>query len=152
MIYKKATKQDIPILCEIRKQQLIDEGIDPCIDIDDDLQRFFHDVFSNDTIVEYLAVDQDQVIATGAIIFYDYPPTYTNKNGRIGYITNMYTHPSYRKQGIASHMLSLLVDEAKQRHVSILRLGASTLGHPVYQKYGFEDDHVWMSMKLKAQD
>lgn len=41
MIYRKATKQDIPQLCQIRKQQLIDEGIPPSIDIDKDLLRFF---------------------------------------------------------------------------------------------------------------
>ncbi|MFR6100533.1 MAG: hypothetical protein ACLUIS_10985, partial [Longibaculum sp.] len=91
MIYRKATKQDIPQLCQIRKQQLIDEGIPPSIDIDKDLLRFFQDSFQHDTIIEFLAIDNDQIIATGAVCFYDYPPTFSNQTGRIAYITNMYT-------------------------------------------------------------
>ena len=74
MIYRKATKQDIPQLCQIRKQQLIDEGIPPSIDIDKDLLRFFQDSFQHNTIIEFLAIDNDQIIATGAVCFYDYPP------------------------------------------------------------------------------
>ena len=70
------------------------------IDIDKDLLRFFQDSFQHDTIIEFLAIDNDQIIATGAVCFYDYPPTFSNQTGRIAYITNMYTKPAYRRQSI----------------------------------------------------
>ena len=41
MNYRIAVKEDIPAMIRIRKQQLIDEGIDPVIDIDEQLQRYF---------------------------------------------------------------------------------------------------------------
>lgn len=148
MIYRKATKQDIPQLCQIRKQQLIDEGIPPSIDIDKDLLRFFQDSFQHDTIIEFLAIDNDQIIATGAVCFYDYPPTFSNQTGRIAYITNMYTKPAYRRQSIATHMLDLLINEIKKKHIEIVRLGASQLGKPVYEKYGFQQDNQWYSLRL----
>ena len=43
MIFRLGTKEDIPLMCQLRKKQLVDEGIDPCIDIDDELLRFFED-------------------------------------------------------------------------------------------------------------
>lgn len=149
MKFQKATIKDIPELCRIRKQQLIDEGIDPCIDIDQELTRFFTDAFNNHNIVEYLAIHDNQIIATGAVCFYDYPPTYTNQTGRIAYVTNMYTHPDYRKQGIATKILTLLLEEVKVRHIEIMRLGASSLGKSVYEKFGFVQDHHWFHLNVK---
>lgn len=43
--YKEASQNQIKELCEIRKQQLIDEGIEPSIDIDQDLERFLKIAF-----------------------------------------------------------------------------------------------------------
>lgn len=130
--YKEASQNQIKELCEIRKQQLIDEGIEPSIDIDQDLESFFEDCFQNHNLYEILAHDHDKIIATGAVCFYDYPPTYTNQTGRIAYITNMYTSPHYRKQGIATKILRELEEEAKRRNVKIMRLGASFLYFIIY--------------------
>lgn len=148
MIYRKATQDDIIKLCEIRKIQLQHEGIEPSLDIDQDLLRFFTNAFENQTIIEYLAVEKTEIIATGAVCFYDYPPTYTNQTGRIAYITNMYTNPKYRKQGIATHMLDLLMSEIRHRKIEIVRLGASALGRSVYERYGFVQDHQWLHFSL----
>ena len=41
MEYRLAVEEDIDELCQIRKQQLIDEGISPSVDIDDELHRYF---------------------------------------------------------------------------------------------------------------
>ena len=45
MNYRVATKQDIPIMCRIRKQQLIDEGIATDTDIDEELSCFLRRSF-----------------------------------------------------------------------------------------------------------
>ena len=60
----------------------------------------------------------------------------------------MYTDINYRKKGYATHILNLLEKEAKKRKIEIMRLGASSLGKPVYLKFGFKEDDVWMSKKL----
>lgn len=41
MNYRKATIDDINQLIDLRKKQLVDEGIDPGIDIDAELAIFF---------------------------------------------------------------------------------------------------------------
>ncbi len=137
MEYRKASMKDIPSLCQIRKQQLMDEGIEPNIEIDSELKKYFSVKLQDGSLVEWLIEVDGTIIATAAIAFMDFPPTYTNKSGIKGYITNMYRAPAYRGQGLATSLLKKLVQEAKNRKVHKLWLGASKLGRPVYRKFGF---------------
>ena len=50
---------------------------------------------------------------------------------------NMYTHPDYRRRGIAYKMLDILVNEAKSKGINAISLEATEMGRPVYEKYGF---------------
>lgn len=148
MVYRKATLEDTGKLVEIRKKQLIDEGIEPNINIDEELTDFFKEKLADDSLIEWIVEDNGEIIATAAIAFYQFPPTYTNKTGWKGYITNMYTRNDYRKQGIATLLLDKLVEEAKIRNVNKLWLGASELGRPVYEKFGFRQTGVWLDMDI----
>ncbi len=148
MIYRIAAIDEIDMLVELRKQQLVDEGISADKDIDKELHCFFMNKMNARTLVEWVAEDNDVIIATAAIVFYEFPPTYTNKSGIKGYITNMYTLPAYRGRGIASLLLDELVSEAKERKVEKLWLGASEMGRPVYLKYGFKETNEWLELNL----
>ena len=64
-------------------------------------------------------------------------PTCDNETGRKAYIMNMYTDPSYRRQGIAMNTLDLLVKDARRRGVTHITLEATAAGRPLYEKYGF---------------
>lgn len=143
---RKATINDIEVLADLRKKQLMDEGIEANKDIDEELIRFFQQKLTDNSLVEWVVEDEGKIIATAAIVFYEFPPTYTNKSGIKGYITNMYTDPAYRGRGIASSLLDTLVDEARERKVEKLWLGASKLGRPVYLKYGFKETNEWLEL------
>ena len=56
MDYRIGTKQDIPIMFRIRKQQLIDEGISPESGIDKELSCCFEKKMSDGSPVEWLLV------------------------------------------------------------------------------------------------
>lgn len=148
MIYRKASLADTAILVEIRKKQLRDEGIEPNINIDKELTAFFDDKLADGSLIEWVVEYNEEIIATAAIIFYQFPPSYTNKTGWKGYITNMYTKDNYRKQGIATLLMDKLVEEAKGRGIKNLWLGASQLGRPVYEKYGFRQTGEWLDMNI----
>lgn len=64
-------------------------------------------------------------------------PTYHNPSGYKAYIMNMYTHPDYRRRGIAYKMLDILVNEAKSKGINAISLETTEMGRPVYEKYGF---------------
>ena len=146
MFYRTATVNDTIVLAELRKKQLIDEGIAPEQDIDQELIDFFRKKLRDGSLVEWVGIEDGTIVATGAIAFYDFPPTYTNKSGVKGYITNMYTAPAYRGQGIAALLLDKLVAEARMRNVEKLWLGASKMGRPVYLKYGFQETADWLEL------
>lgn len=148
MEHRKASMQDIPAMIAIRKQQLIDEGITPSVSIDRELDGFFRRMLDKDELVQWLLEDDGKIAATSAVCFYGYPPSFTNPTGLIAYITNMYTHPDYRRRGIGRRMLHLAVSEAAARGARVVRLGASALGRPLYEKYGFRQETQWLSLRL----
>ena len=150
MLYRQARFEEIPILYKIRKKQLIDEGIAPDVNIDEALIGFFERYMSDGTLVEWVAEEHGKIIATAALYFQEFPPTFTNPNGINikGYVTNMYTAPEYRGRGIARKLLDCLVIEAKEHHVLKMWLGASKMGRPVYLDYGFQESDVWLDMDV----
>ncbi|MCL2048168.1 MAG: GNAT family N-acetyltransferase [Defluviitaleaceae bacterium] len=150
MNYRKATIDDIQILARYRKQQLIDEGLplNANMNIDKDLSDYFISSISNGSLISWLAEDNGKIIATSGICFYQLPPTFSNPTGRVAYITNMYTLPEYRKHGIASRLLKLVVDEAIKLEYKLIRLHASDDGKSIYSKIGFVDTDGYMAMRL----
>jgi len=144
----KATVNEIDQLIYLRKKQLVDEGIEPNQEIDTELKEFFTNKMSDGSLIEWIVEDNEEIIATGAIVFYEFPPTYTNKSGKKAYITNMYTKESYRGQGIATKLLTKLVAEAKTAGIIKIWLGASNLGRPVYKKFGFKEADEWLELDI----
>ncbi|HDR4908359.1 GNAT family N-acetyltransferase [Bacillus thuringiensis] len=148
MKFRKATINEIDNLIYLRKKQLVDEGIEPNQNIDTKLKEFFTNKMNDGSLIEWIVEDNEEMIATGAIIFYEFPPTYTNKSGKKAYITNMYTKENYRGQGIATKLLTKLVAEAKTAGITKIWLGASKLGRPVYKRFGFEEADEWLELNL----
>lgn len=145
--YKTATIEDIPLICEFRKTQLINNGAVFEESIDDELTRFFKDHFKHNSIHQIFAYQDGKAIATGAVLFYAYPPSHRNKTGMIAYISNMFTHPEYRKQGIATQILHLLEEETKNRGITFLKLEASPSGKPLYEANGYKPDKLFSLTK-----
>ncbi|MDQ6597754.1 GNAT family N-acetyltransferase [Bacillus salipaludis] len=148
MKYRKANNEDIDLLVELRKKQLVDEGIEPNIDIEKELYVFFKNKLSDGTLIQWLVEDKEEIIACGAVIFYEFPPSYTNKTGKKAYIANMYTNENYRGQGIATKLLTKLVDEVKISGISKIWLGASKMGRPVYKKFGFTETDEFLELNI----
>ncbi|KLV27631.1 MULTISPECIES: GNAT family N-acetyltransferase [Niallia] len=149
MEYRKATREDINLLMELRKFQLVDEGITADKDIDNELEDFFQRKLAEGSLIQWLVMEENEIIATGAIVIYEFPPTYTNKSGKKAYVTNMYTKNAYRGKGIATTLLTKLVEEAKSLGIKKIWLGASKLGRPVYKKFGFKETDEWMELELE---
>lgn len=148
MNIRKAEIKDVPSLVECRKQQLIDEGGRPVNRIDTELKEFFLTFLSSGTLVFWVAEEDEKIIATSGVHFYQYPPSYENPSGKIAYINSVYTEKEYRGKGIAPLLLGHVIEEAKGRGCRIVRLHASSQGMPVYRKLGFVDFNGNMALEL----
>ena len=148
MIKQKAEMNDISSLVELRKKQLIDEGLPPISDIDKQLADYFASAITDGSFVLWIMESDSNIIATSGVCFYSLPPTYSDPSGRIAYITNMFTKAEYRRNGIATDLLSMVIYEAKKRGCRIIRLHTSELGKSIYIKAGFADSDGYMALKI----
>ena len=79
---------DIEQLITLRCLQLQDEGQKPDVNIERELRRYFKEKMESGELVEWVAENDDRrIIASAAVAFMDFPPTFTNSNfpqGNVG--------------------------------------------------------------------
>ena len=98
---------------------------------------YYMKALSDGSHTGYLAFDGETFVGAGGVSYYRVMPTFHNPSGWKAYIMNMYVRPDYRRRGIATHMLDLLVADARSRGVDCITLEATDMGRPLYEKYGF---------------
>lgn len=154
LIYKRAGLDDLPLLTETRIRVLraanrLDDVVDMSL-VAQQSRDYYQQAFQNGSHIAYLVFDGAQVVGAGGISFYRVMPTYHNPTGWKAYVMNMYTAPSHRRQGIASHTLHLLVSAAKERGITQISLEATKMGRPLYEKYGFTSMRDEMELPCDA--
>lgn len=75
-------------------------------------------------------------------------PTFDHPTGNRAHLMNVYTNIQYRRQGIARHMVDMLIEEAKEKGVTEISLDATVSGRALYRKCGFMDSEECMVLKL----
>lgn len=144
MEFRLASVDDMELLIDLRKRLLIEEGQHISSNIDEQLTGFFENQFKSSQFVQWLIQEGDHIIATGAIQFISFPPSYFNPTGIRGYILNMYTRPESRGQGLAKKLMDRLIEEAQAKNVHHLFLISSPMGKPLYKKIGFKENDIYM--------
>ncbi len=147
MEFRVATADDVETLVELRKQLVAACGA-PAREVDDELRAYFQRQLAGGSFVQWLGFDNGRAVASATIVFYEFVPSDANRSGMRGYITNMYTAPEYRRQGIATALLGRLTEEAKARGVKRLWLHAAEMGRPVYVKFGFREAGGFFELSL----
>ena len=139
--YHKATLKDLDLLVHTRVQVLLAaNGLPEETDmtaVKTASRDYYRAALSDGSHAAWLVFDGDTWIGAGGVSFYQIMPTYHNPSGRKAYLMNIYTRPDYRRQGIARHMVDLLVGEARERGVTAISLEATAMGMPLYESYGF---------------
>lgn len=141
LTYKRATSEDIDTLTETRIKVLRAANELPA-DIDmSEVEKQSYDYYKNalcdGTHIAYLIFDENCFVGAGGVSFYQVMPTYHNPSGKKAYIMNMYTHPDYRRKGIAYKTLDMLIRDTKCKGITAISLEATAMGRPLYEKYGF---------------
>ncbi|MFW9923440.1 MAG: GNAT family N-acetyltransferase [Candidatus Thorarchaeota archaeon] len=150
--YRRATIEDIDILIDLRVEFLY-EALKVSKDVSNkELRNSLRDYFSKtmpqDEFIAWLAIHEDEIIATSGLSFYTVAPSFANISGRIGYILNMYTKPNWRRKGIGKTLFEKMLFEAKQKGISKLSLHATSDGRPLYEIFGFTTDEGMMAKKI----
>ncbi len=140
--YHKAEQNDLQTLVDYRTEFLIEfwgeQKPEDVIGLKKNLQAYFTKTLNDASYICYIAKSGKDVAGIGGIVFREQAGNFKNPSGKIGYLMNMYTVPSFRRKGICSSILKRLVEEAEARDVALLELHATKEGEPVYIQHGFK--------------
>ncbi len=81
----------------------------------------------------------DHIISCCFLLVTEKPANPSFPNGRTGTVLNVYTEPNYRRMGIASKLMRMLIEDARSMGLDFVELKATESGYSVYRKLGFED-------------
>lgn len=141
LVYQKATIAELDLLVKtrcivLRAANQLPENT-PLPEVERQSRTYYRQALAAGTHTAYLVWDGAVLAGTGAVSYFTVMPTVHNPTGKKAYIMNMYTAPQYRRQGIAAHTLSLLVEDAHRRGVTAISLEATAMGRPLYEQFGF---------------
>ena len=149
--YKIATSEDIAELMRIRLEMLREVNLlSKDYIFSEDFCSYSRDYFLNGKHSTILAIDgeNENAIGCATLCYLELMPTFSHPTGKRAHLMNVYTNPKYRRQGIARHMLTTLIDEAECRGVTEISLDATASGRPLYRKLGFRDSEECMVLTL----
>lgn len=132
----------------MRLNQLREEGAKDEIDLKPALSEYYKCHMADGTFVSWIALDEEKIIATSGISFIEKPPYFGCPSGKIGLLSSMFTLNQYRRQSIAKHLLSKVVEEAKEYGCGTVQITASDMGMTLYYNFGFKKNNNFMQLKL----
>ena len=150
MKYRFADSNDIDLLVQLRLGFLeMDKENKQYEVIKENCYLYFHNALSEGLSDVILAEDEEMVVGTAIIFYYQSVPSAFNMTGRNAYVTSMYVKEEYRRKGIATTMLKKLIDVSNKKGYPIIMLNASEMGKTLYKKLGFTEIRNGMILNTK---
>jgi ribosomal protein S18 acetylase RimI-like enzyme len=150
---RQTTASDIPDLVRLRRVMFESMGYDDQAQLtaaDAAAASYFARTIPVGEFTGWLAVTSvDVPVGSGGVVIDRHPPGPNNLSGRIGYIMNLVTIPSYRRRGIARRVMQAMLDWLAERDVHRVTLHAAEEGRVLYQELGFVDSN---EMRLEAEE
>jgi ribosomal protein S18 acetylase RimI-like enzyme len=153
MILRLAAHSDIDTLVKLRMDYLTEDygnlSEDEINSICSQLRCYFEKHIGNDFIA-VLAEEDGVVLSAAFLVIVEKPANPSFITGVTGTLLNVFTYPEYRKKGIASRVISHLLEEGKKAGVSSFDLFATESGKPLYEKFGFTEPK-YTAMRLQVR-
>lgn len=146
--YRQANEEDIDLLMDTRLEMIRDSnGLPDNFVFDKRLVESAREYFLKGDQSTILAMVDGEFVGCASVSYVTYMPTFAHPTGKRAHLTNVYTRKAYRRQGIASRLVTMLMNEAWERGVTEINLYATDAGRPLYRKLGFEDSTECMSIE-----
>lgn len=155
MIFNNATSKDISTLIDLRCAYLQEDlgsiaDADLCA-IKSLLPDYYEKHLNNDLLV-FVARNRDDIVSCAFLLIVEKPMSPSFITGKTGMVLNVYTKPEYRKKGYAKKLMTMMLEEAKACHISVIELKSTEDGYELYKTVGFEDVKAkYYNMKIVLQ-
>jgi len=155
LVYRKMGENDLDIFIKLRLDFLYETNKELTeknkVLIIDSLKKYYIKYLLNNEFIGIICEYNNTVISAAFLAINEKPANYYFINGKVGTLLNVYTYPEYRKNGISTKILEIIIKEAKEQNVSEIELTATKDGEKIYYKFGFDESEM-KYMKLKICD
>lgn len=144
IIYRMANARDIPDLARLRWEfDREDHETPPAVSYEEFLSHcggFLQRGLDDETWTYWIAEADGEIVSHIFVHVFHPVPRPTRLIDFYGYMTNVYTRPAYRNQGIGSALMQHVLDWAKAQKIAFFIVSPSERSVPFYQRAGFEMD------------
>jgi len=153
MRYRLATEGDVHALAEMRWDFRTETVVRvPAFTMEDfaaACAEFFRRALVEGHWACWLAEEDGRIISHLFIQRIRKIPNPFRLHGEFGYITNVYTRPAFRNQGIGSTLLEKVKEWAGQQDLELLILWPSDKSVNFYNRAGFSSEHEILQCRLR---
>ena len=146
--YEKAGSERIGDAVKIRVEMLSLMHSKPEADFGGEFTRLSEEFFGSGDQTTILAYDGEKAVGCATLCYINVMPTFDHPTGNRAHLMNVYTNADYRRQGIARQMVTILLDEAKEKGVTYISLDTTKSGAPLYKALGFDFSEETMGLNL----
>lgn len=153
MKYRLATKQDLLQLAQLRWDFRNEDGEEkPVVSRNEFLKecvKFLDQGLDSGYHIYWLVEKEDQIIAHIFIHRIDLVPRPCKLKDQFGCITNNYTQPEYRNQGIGSKLMDHVKKWAEEEDYELLIVYPSDDSVSFYERAGFVEENDVMQLVIR---
>jgi ribosomal protein S18 acetylase RimI-like enzyme len=139
---RHARLPDIPRLVELRRRFKIEEdnedGARERPGYAEDCRKFYTRAVETDGWFVWVAEAGREIVSNATVVLIDKVPHPFTERSRIAYLTNVYTVPDFRGQGIAGRILAKAQESARAADVELVIVWPSERSVSLYKRQGFE--------------
>lgn len=148
IVFEKLTSSYLDRFVELRVKQLKEEGAKEKIDIRPNLIKYYNKHLNDKSFIAWIALLKGEIIGTIGIAIVEKPPYFGNETGKIGLLSSMYVKKEFRRNGLASKLLNMIVEESKNQGLKVIQITASKEGVLLYTNFGFKKNDRFMQYDL----
>ncbi|WP_044101887.1 GNAT family N-acetyltransferase [Neolewinella persica] len=149
-----ATKLDAPILASLRWDfQREEENSPPIVTKVEFLKNctlFFESSLASGSWQHWLMEESGKPVANASLKLVSMIPRPNRPEDTFGYLTNVYTIPEYRNQGIGSQLLQGIKDWSASEDLEVVIVWPSEKSRTFYQRLGFQASDEIMELGLRG--
>jgi GNAT superfamily N-acetyltransferase len=156
VVVRQATPADIPKLAELRREFTYEDPPrgEPRSDYEDAFTTIVGGGLRDGSWVCWAAEVSGDIVAHAFVAVVQKVPRPLETPRSIGYLTNVYTQPSFRSQGLGGRVLEAVTHWAEASGVELLVVWPSEGSVPLYRRHGFEsraEPLVWINPALSDE-
>ena len=150
IVYRPATAQDLQQIGDLRWRLKTEDTNDS-----DPLERaafikaFVNDQTQSTAFLHWVAEGNDGLIAMMSIVRVPKLLAPHRPPSALGYLTNCYTLPPFRRCGIGRRLLRIITDLARKQEFELLLVWPSDESYDFYGRFGFKDLRDPLVLPLK---